>query len=89
MKQTLLSFFVGSMILTSVAFAQEKKVSGRVTGADGKPLVGVTIAVQGSSIATQTDLNGNYSFSVPTGKVIVCFICLCLFKYLKPIKDFG
>lgn len=71
MKQTLLSFFVGSMILTSVAFAQEKKVSGRVTGADGKPLVGVTIAVQGSNIATQTDANGNYSFSVPTGKVIV------------------
>ncbi|MFD2906976.1 SusC/RagA family TonB-linked outer membrane protein [Sphingobacterium anhuiense] len=71
MKQTLLSFFVGSMILTSVAFAQEKKVSGRVTSSDGKPLVGVTIAVQGSSIATQTDLNGNYSFSVPTGKVIV------------------
>ncbi|MEN5235515.1 TonB-dependent receptor [Sphingobacterium faecium] len=71
MKQTLLSFFVGSMILTSVAFAQEKKVSGRVTGADGKPLVGVTIAVQGSNQATQTDANGNYTFSVPTGKVIV------------------
>jgi len=71
MKQTLLSFFVGSMILTSVAFAQEKKVSGRVTGADGKPLVGVTIAVQGSNQATQTDANGNYSFSVPTGKVII------------------
>lgn len=71
MKQTLLSFFVGSMILTSVAFAQDKKVSGRVTGADGKPLAGVTIAVQGSTVATQTDANGNYSFSVPTGKVIV------------------
>ncbi|MDH5827768.1 SusC/RagA family TonB-linked outer membrane protein [Sphingobacterium faecium] len=71
MKQTLLSFFVGSMILTSVAFAQEKKVSGRVTAADGKPLAGVTIAVQGSNLATQTDANGNYSFSVPTGKVIV------------------
>jgi len=71
MKQTLLSFFVGSMILTSVAFAQDKKVSGRVTGADGKPLAGVTIAVQGSNLATQTDANGNYSFSVPTGKVIV------------------
>jgi len=71
MKHKLLSFFVGSMILTSVAFAQEKKVSGRVTGADGKPLAGVTIAVQGSSVATQTDANGNYSLSVPTGKVIV------------------
>lgn len=71
MKHKLLSFFVGSMILTSVAFAQEKKVSGRVTGADGKPLAGVTIAVQGSNVATQTDVNGNYSLSVPTGKVIV------------------
>ncbi|MGB3065196.1 SusC/RagA family TonB-linked outer membrane protein [Sphingobacterium thalpophilum] len=71
MKHKLLSLFVGSMILTSVAFAQEKKVSGRVTGADGKPLAGVTIAVQGSNVATQTDANGNYSLSVPTGKVIV------------------
>lgn len=71
MKHKLLSFFVGSMILTSVAFAQEKKVSGRVTGADGKPLAGVTISVQGSNTATQTDVNGNYSLSVPTGKIIV------------------
>ena len=31
------------MILTSVAFAQEKKVSGRVTGADGKPIGKITI----------------------------------------------
>ncbi|WP_433901207.1 SusC/RagA family TonB-linked outer membrane protein [Sphingobacterium puteale] len=71
MKHKLLSLFVGSMILTSVAFAQEKKVSGRVTGADGKPLAGVTISVQGSNVATQTDANGNYSLSVPNGKVIV------------------
>lgn len=71
MKHKLLSFLVGSMILTSVAFAQEKKVTGRVTGADGKPLVGVTIAVQGSNMATQTDADGRYTLAVPTGKVIV------------------
>lgn len=71
MKHKLLSFFVGSMILSSVAFAQEKKVSGRVTNPNGKPLVGVTIAVQGSNTATQTDANGNYSLSVPQGKIIV------------------
>ncbi|WP_411973087.1 SusC/RagA family TonB-linked outer membrane protein [Sphingobacterium sp. Lzh-3] len=71
MKHKLLSFFVGGMILTSVAFAQERKVSGRVTGADGKPLAGVTIAVQGSNVATQTDSNGNYSLSVPIGKIVV------------------
>ncbi|MDR6735072.1 SusC/RagA family TonB-linked outer membrane protein [Sphingobacterium sp. 2149] len=71
MKHKLLSFFVGSMILTSVAFAQEKKVSGRVTNADGKPLAGVTIAIQGSNNATQTDSNGDYSITVPNGKIIV------------------
>ncbi|OOG16061.1 SusC/RagA family TonB-linked outer membrane protein [Sphingobacterium sp. CZ-UAM] len=71
MNHKLLSFFVGSMILTSVAFAQERKISGRVTGADGKPLAGVTIVVQGSNTATQTDADGNYSLSVPTGKVII------------------
>ncbi len=71
MKHKLLSLFVGSMILTSVAFAQERKVSGHVTGADGKPLSGVTIAIQGSNVATQTDANGNYSISVPNGKILV------------------
>jgi len=71
MRHKLLSFFVGSMILTSVAFAQERKINGRVTGADGKPLAGATVAIQGSNTATQTDADGNYSLSVPTGKVIV------------------
>ncbi|WP_433901211.1 SusC/RagA family TonB-linked outer membrane protein [Sphingobacterium puteale] len=71
MKQTLLSFLVGGMILTSVAFAQEKKISGRVTSADGKAIPGVTVVVQGTNQATQTDADGNYSLSVPAGKVVV------------------
>lgn len=71
MKQTLLSFLVGGMILTSVAFAQEKKISGRVTSADGKGLPGVTVVVQGTNQATQTDASGNYSLNVPAGKVVV------------------
>lgn len=71
MKQTLLSFLVGGMILTSVAFAQEKKISGRVTSADGKGLPGVTVVVQGTNQATQTDTEGNYSLNVPIGKVVV------------------
>lgn len=71
MKQTLLSFLVGGMILTSVAFAQEKKISGRVTSADGKAIPGVTVVVQGTNQATQTDADGNYSLNVPAGKVVV------------------
>ncbi|MFU1857388.1 SusC/RagA family TonB-linked outer membrane protein [Sphingobacterium sp. NGMCC 1.201703] len=71
MKHKLLSFLLGGAILTSVAFAQEKKVSGRVTGANGEGLPGVTIVVQGTNQATQTDANGNYSINVPTGKILI------------------
>ncbi|HAU51727.1 MAG TPA: SusC/RagA family TonB-linked outer membrane protein, partial [Sphingobacterium sp.] len=59
------------MILTSVAFAQEKKISGRVTSAEGKAIPGVTVVVQGTNQATQTDTDGNYSLNVPAGKVVV------------------
>ncbi|WP_400262496.1 SusC/RagA family TonB-linked outer membrane protein [Sphingobacterium sp. SG20118] len=71
MKQKLLSFLLGGAILTSVAFAQEKKVSGRVLGDDGSGLPGVTVTVQGTSQATQTDANGNYSINVPIGKILL------------------
>ncbi|WP_313183771.1 SusC/RagA family TonB-linked outer membrane protein [Sphingobacterium siyangense] len=71
MKHKLLSFLLGGAILTSVAFAQEKKISGRVTGSQGEGLPGVTVTVQGTNQATQTDGNGNYSISVPVGKTLV------------------
>ena len=45
MKHKLLSFLLGGAIITSVAFAQEKKVNGRVTGVNGKGLPGVTVLV--------------------------------------------
>lgn len=55
-------------LMVSVAFAQNKTVTGKVTSAgDGLPLPGVSVAVKGNtSIGTQTDANGNYSLSVPT-----------------------
>ncbi|MGA6121475.1 SusC/RagA family TonB-linked outer membrane protein [Sphingobacterium anhuiense] len=71
MKQTLLSFLLGGAILTSVAFAQDKKISGRVTGVDGGGLQGVTVIIQGTNQATQTDANGNYSLTVPVGKILI------------------
>ncbi|MCW2261019.1 MULTISPECIES: SusC/RagA family TonB-linked outer membrane protein [Sphingobacterium] len=71
MKQTLLSFLLGGAILTSVAFAQEKKISGTVTGADGKGIPGVTVVIQGTNLATQTDGSGNYSINAPIGKIVI------------------
>lgn len=49
-------------------------VSGQVISADDNlPLPGATISIQGTTIGTVTDYNGNYSLSIPpNGGVLVC-----------------
>ncbi|WP_164111094.1 MULTISPECIES: SusC/RagA family TonB-linked outer membrane protein [Sphingobacterium] len=65
MKQKLLSLFFVLTCLIGVSFAQNRQVSGKVTSAtDGVPLSGVSVSVLGTSNATQTDENGNYTITV-------------------------
>lgn len=62
MKHRLLSFVFVLTCFIGVAFAQDRQVSGKVTSAsDGTPLAGVSVAVVGTTNATQTDELGNYS----------------------------
>ncbi|MDB5268802.1 MAG: hypothetical protein JWP58_1842 [Hymenobacter sp.] len=46
-------------------------VSGRVTGADGNGLPGVTVLVRGTSIGTSTNAEGNFSLTAPEGSTLV------------------
>ena len=42
-------------------------VTGNVTDASGETLIGLTVKVAGTSVATATDIDGNYSIKVPAG----------------------
>jgi hypothetical protein len=65
MKKLVQSLFLMLLITTSV-LAQDKRVSGKVTAKDdGMPLPGVSIKVSGTNIGTQTNVDGNYSITVP------------------------
>lgn len=68
--QMLLLFFT----LASASFAQNYTVSGVVTSdASGEKLIGANIFILGTSLGAATDLDGNYSISVPEGTyTIVC-----------------
>ena len=55
----------------SMAFAQEKTVSGTVTDQDGVPLPGVNILEKGTTNGIQTDFDGNYALQVGEGQVLV------------------
>jgi TonB-linked SusC/RagA family outer membrane protein len=66
MKKLVQSLFL-LLFVASVAFAQDKKITGKVTSKDdGLPLPGVSVLVTGTKIGTQTDVNGNYTISVPS-----------------------
>lgn len=58
-------------IAAAAITSQEIKVSGKVTAEGGEPLTGVSVAVKGSRTGTTTDVNGNYSISVPDDAVLV------------------
>lgn len=45
-------------------------IKGRVTDVNGEPIISANIFVQGTTIGTVTDVDGNYSLSVPKGSVI-------------------
>lgn len=60
------SFLVICACSLNVAFAQNR-VTGKVTDASGEPIPGVSVLVKGTTNGTITDLDGNYSLSVPTG----------------------
>lgn len=63
------------LCFTGLAWAQEKSVSGTVTDAQGMPLPGVNVLVQGTQRGTQTDFDGNFSLQASEGEVL-------LFSYL-------
>lgn len=44
-----------------------KTITGNIVDASGEPLIGATVKVRGTTIATVTDIDGNYSIEVPEG----------------------
>ena len=45
----------------------DRIVSGKITDENGEPLAGATIWVKGTRLGRETDLNGNYHFTIPDG----------------------
>lgn len=63
MKQALLVFTM-LMVMFSLAYAQERQVSGRITGRDGVPIPFATVQVKGTTTGTTTDQSGNFKLNV-------------------------
>lgn len=51
----------------SAARTEEHTVKGVITDEKGEPLIGVSVAVPGSTQGTVTDIDGNYTITLPSG----------------------
>ena len=66
-------FFLSMVLSSSIIFAQEKTITGKVTGQGEGPLPGVNVTVQGTTIGAITDLNGGFVIKVPSTAVVLVF----------------
>lgn len=64
-----LLFITVLFLCIQTAFGQAKTVTGTVKNkADGFPIPGVSVMIQGTSNGTTTDFDGNFSISVASGR---------------------
>jgi TonB-linked SusC/RagA family outer membrane protein len=59
------------MLLPLLGMAQQRNISGTVTGENQSPLQGATISVKNTNRVTQTDVNGHFSIQAATGEILV------------------
>ena len=77
LNRILLPLIFINFLFANPTNAQDKKesagnaITGTVTDANGEPLLGVNILVEGTDTGTITDEDGRYSISVSTGSILV------------------
>lgn len=72
-KSIQIGFLMAYILVFSEVAAQERSISGKVTSVeDGSTLPGVNVVLRGTTAGTVTDIDGNYTLSIPsTGGVLV------------------
>ena len=73
MKQFFAKVTLAAMViftLLSSASAQNRAIRGKVVDQNGLAVIGASVIAEGTTIGTVTDLDGNFSLSVPAGATL-------------------
>lgn len=65
------TLLLGTCLLATQAFAQQKTVTGRVTNEQGMPVPGVQIGIKGTTIGTLSAGDGTYSIRASAGQIVI------------------
>jgi TonB-linked SusC/RagA family outer membrane protein len=85
MKKLLQSLFI-LVFVAGTAMAQERTITGTVTGKDdGLPIPGVSVKVVGTQNGTSTDANGKYALNVASGQASIEFSSIGYVQHVVPV----
>lgn len=66
-----LALVVATLLMSVNMFAQKHVVTGKITDANGQPVIGAAVFEKGTSNGAATDVDGNYTISVNPGATLV------------------
>lgn len=69
MRYSPFATFVVLLALTAPLHAQQRQISGRVAGPQDEPISLAFVQVVGATTSVETDAQGNFTISVPSGEV--------------------
>ncbi|WP_341842980.1 SusC/RagA family TonB-linked outer membrane protein [Chitinophaga caseinilytica] len=70
MKKALL-FLATAVVSSSLAYAQQRQITGKVRGDDGAPIPFATIQIKGTTTGTTTDQAGNFQLNIPGSNTVL------------------
>lgn len=66
---------LGAMVNESLAIQQStKQLRGTVLDENGEPVIGATVRLKGTSLATVTDIDGNFTINASQGTLTISYV---------------
>ena len=73
MSRALLTLLLS--FISFAAFAQSGNITGNIIDENNEPIVGASVAVQGTTLGTISDLDGNFTISAkPKDNLVISFL---------------
>ncbi|MDO3693271.1 TonB-dependent receptor [Wenyingzhuangia sp. chi5] len=70
-KKTLFMGVLMYVLIHTLGYAQQKKVTGIVSDSSNLPMIGVNIVIKGTNTGTASDFDGRFSIDVSAGQTLV------------------
>ena len=73
MKEKIVLFILSYFLMIGYASAQTTAISGKVLDVNKEPVIGAIVVVKGTTVGTNTDIDGSFKLNIPQGKDVLMF----------------